>query len=296
MEKKPKTMRLAKDLAIEYIDSLDARQRGEKHFLQSGLKTLDKKIPGWLHEGHLVIVAGRPSMGKSAFAQQIAEFVAEQRTAIFFTLEMSSYEITERAISRRSGVPIPTLKTADKVSKDDWEAISRAFVQFSELSLLVDDASFDIASIVHKSKAAAQHVEKAGLPALGCIVIDYVQLVQAKAANRTLEVGQVTNSLKKLAKDLSVPVIALSQLNRGVEGRPNKRPTLADLRESGQIEQDADIVLFLYRDEYYHDDSADKGIAEVIAAKNRHGPTGVVKLAFVSERLMFGDLAHDAHE
>jgi replicative DNA helicase len=157
----------------------------------------------------------------------------------------------------------------------------------------VDDGSFDIAALVNKTKAAAAGLDRAGLPPLGLIVVDYLQLVSAKAANRTLEVGQVTNNLKRLAKELAVPVLALSQLNRAVEQRQDRRPTLSDLRESGQIEQDADLVLFLYRDEYYDENSADKGIAEVIAAKNRHGTTGTVKLAFVGERVAFGDLAHE---
>ncbi|ECP2388589.1 AAA family ATPase [Salmonella enterica] len=294
MDKKPKTMRLANDLAADYINALDARYNGEKNYIPSGFKTLDKRMPGWLHEGHLIIVAGRPAMGKSAFAQQVAEAVAaQQRTAILFTLEMSGYEITERALARRSGVPIPTLKTAASMVDDDWSKISNALAQFSPLPLLVDDASFDVTALVSKTKSAAVGLAQAGLPPLGCVVVDYLQLVGAKAANRTLEVGQVTSSLKRLAKELAVPVVALSQLNRAVESRSDKRPTLSDLRESGQIEQDADLVLFLYRDEYYDEHSPDKGIAEVIAAKNRHGTTGTTRLAFVSERVMFGDLAHE---
>jgi len=292
--KNPKTMRLAKDLAADYINALDARFKGEKHHIPSGFKTLDKRIPAWLHEGHLIIVAGRPGMGKSAFAQQVAEAVAaQQRTAILFTLEMSGYEITERALARRSGIPVSTLKTAENMCDDDWSKISTAFGQFALLPLLVDDASFEIAALVSKTKAAVAGLAQAGLPPLGCIVVDYLQLVGAKAANRTLEVGQVTSSLKRLAKDLSVPVVALSQLNRGVEGRTDKRPALSDLRESGQIEQDADLVLFLYRDDYYDENSPAKGMAEVIAAKNRHGETCVARLAFIGERVMFGDLAHE---
>jgi replicative DNA helicase len=288
----PKTMRLAQDIASDYLKSLDSRQNGAKHYLSSGFATLDKQMPGWLHEGHLVIIASRPAMGKSAFAQQIAEAVAaQQRTAILFTLEMSSYEISERALSRRSGIPVPQLKTA-VMSVEDWRRLADAFSQFGPLPLLIDDASFDIAALVSKTHAAVANLAKEKLPPLGCIVVDYLQLVGAKAANRTLEVGQVTSSLKRLAKELAVPVVALSQLNRAVENRSDKRPTLSDLRESGQIEQDADLVLFLYRDDYYDEKSPDKGIAEVIAAKNRHGTTGTAKLTFVGERIMFGDIGH----
>ncbi len=292
--KSPKTMRLANDLAGDYIAALDARFNGSKRHLPSGFKTLDRRIPAWLHDGHLIVVAGRPAMGKSAFAQQVAEAVAaQQRTAVLFTLEMSGYEIAERAIARRSGIPVPTLQTAEGMDDNAWNKVVHALGDFGKLPLLVDDASFDVTAMTNKVKAAAAGLEKAGLPPLGCIVVDYLQLVVAKAANRTLEVGLVTSSLKRLAKELAVPVVALSQLNRGVEGRMDKRPTLSDLRESGQIEQDADLVLFLYRDDYYNPDSPEKGIAEVIAAKNRHGTTGTVKLAFVAERVMFGDLAHE---
>lgn len=232
-------------------------------------------------------------MGKSVFAQQVTEQVAGQgHTSIFYTLEMGAHELTERGLSRRSGVPIPSLKTAESLTQDDWRRLSDAMADYAPLPLLIDDAAFDINALVHKTKAAAAGLEKAGLPPLGLVTVDYLQLVGAKAANRTLEVGQVTSSLKRLAKELSVPVLALSQLSRGVEGRQNRRPTLSDLRESGNIEQDADLVLFLYRDEYYDENSPDKGVAEVIAAKNRHGSTGTTRLAFVGERVTFGELAH----
>ncbi len=291
--KSPKTMRLAHALAGDYIAALDERSSGNKRHIPSGFRTLDQRIPAWLHEGHLIVIAGRPAMGKSALAQQVAESVAaQQRTAILFTLEMSAHEITERAIARRSGIPVPTLQMAEGMNDDAWDKITKSLGDFAKLPLLVDDASFDIAALTSKAKAAADGLERAGLPPLGCIVVDYLQLVSAKAANRTLEVGLVTSSLKRMAKELSVPIIALSQLNRGVEGRTDKRPTLSDLRESGQIEQDADLVLFLYRDDYYNEESPDKGMAEIITAKNRHGTTGTLKLAFIGERVMFGDLAH----
>lgn len=291
---RPKTMRLVNGLATEYLDALEARCNGTKQYLPSGFQSLDRRLPGWLHEGHLIVVAGRPAMGKSAFVQQVAEAVAaQQRTVIFFTLEMSAYELTERALARRAGLSIPALKTAEDLTDDDWRRLTGALTRFSPLPLLIDDASFDIAALLNKTQAAVANLAQAGLPPLGCVVVDYLQLVSAKAANRSLEIGQITGHLKRLAKQLAVPVIALSQLNRAVEGRPDKRPTLSDLRESGQIEQDADLVLFLYRDEYYDENSPEKGIAEVIAAKNRHGSTGTVKLAFISERVMFGELAHE---
>lgn len=293
MDKQPKTMRLSGEIASDYLKALDARFTGQKHHTASGFPSLDKQLPAWLHEGHLIVIAGRPAMGKSAFSQQVAENVAgERRTTILFTLEMSSYEITERSMARRSGIPIPKLKTANGLTERDWEKLVNAQTELTPLPFLIDDSTFGIDEIVAKTKAAAAGLEKAGLPSLGCVVVDYIQLVQSRGENRTLQVGQVTNKLKILAKDLAVPVVALSQLNRAVEGRNDRRPTLADLRESGNIEQDADLVMFLYRDEYYNPDSAEKGVAEVIAAKNRHGAIATTKLAFSGEQIRFGELPY----
>jgi replicative DNA helicase len=292
--KQPKSMRLARDIAHEYVEGLDNRAKGERHNLPSGFQTLDKQLPGWLHEGHLIVVAARPGMGKSAFAQQVAEYVAgQQRTAIFMTLEMSGYEIAERSLARRTGVSVSRLMTAD-LGVDDWPLISEALGQFSSLPFLIDDASFDISALIHKIKSNAACLEHAGLPALGLVVVDYLQLVVGKGINRAIEIGQVSGGLKRLAKELQVPVMALSQLNRNLDQRPNKRPMMSDLRESGSIEQDADLVLFIYRDDVYNEDSPDKGTAEIIAGKNRHGPTCTTKLAFMGKRIMFGDLAWPA--
>ena len=294
---RPKTMRQASDLANDYINVLDARASGERHYIDSGFKSLDRDVPAWLHEGHLIVIAGRPAMGKTAFAQQIAEFVAEKSlTSIFFTLEMSGYEITERSISRRSGVQIPDLKTVQSIDDERWSRITRALHDFGRLHLLVDDASFDAESLVKKAKAAAGRLSDSQLPALGCIVVDYIQLVEAHAANRALEIGQVTRALKRLARELKVPVLALSQLNRGVENRVNKRPNMSDLRESGNIEQDADLIMFLYRDDYYNAESEHAGTVEVIVAKNRHGSSGMTRLAFIADRVMFGDLTYSEVE
>jgi replicative DNA helicase len=289
-----KTMKLARDLAEDYIDQLEAKITGQRHYTPSGFKQVDKKLGGWMHEGHLVVIAGRPAMGKSAFAQQLVESVAAQgKTAIMYTLEMSGYEITERSVSRRSGVPIPKLKTGEDMIESEKDSIMEALREFRYLPFLVDDASFGIEQLIEKTLAVQNGLAAKGLPPLGVIAVDYLQLVTGSGSNRTLEIGQVTGGLKRLAKELKVPVLALSQLNRAVENKTDKRPGLSDLRESGNIEQDADMVLFLYRDEYYNENSEDKGIAEIICGKNRHGATGTVKLAFVGERVMFSDLAYD---
>ena len=224
----------------------------------------------------------------------IAEHVAQSKIAMLFTLEMSSFEITERSVSRRSGVPIPTLKRIEAIEEAHWPLIVDAVNKYSLLPLMVDDSSFDIDALITRTKDSAAGLEKAGLPPLGCVVVDYLQLIGASGANRNLEITEITGKLKRLAKELAIPVIALSQLNRSLEGRKDKRPILSDLRESGAIEQDADLVLFLYRDEYYNKEACtEPGVAEVIAAKNRHGATGMAKLAFIGERVMFGDLALD---
>lgn len=287
-----KTVFVARDLVQNYIACLEALRRGEKRHLNSGFSDLDQRLPAWLHDGHLIVVAGRPSMGKSTFAQQLGENIAERgRTTLMFTLEMTGHEIAERSLSRRSGVPVPVLKTGENIDAR-WNEIARAVGEFVQLPYMVDDTSYELEVILRKARQVAATLNGEGFPPLGCIIVDYLQLVAAEAANRNLEVGAVASALKRLAKELCIPVIALAQLNRSVEGRVDKRPTLADLRESGQIEQDADLVLFLYRDDYYHKEkSEDPGVAEVIAAKNRHGATDTIRLAFIPERLLFGGLS-----
>jgi replicative DNA helicase len=287
-------MKLFEDSLDSYIEILEAKLTGQRHYVPSKFTTLDNTLGGWLHEGHLVIVAGRPAMGKSAFAQQLAESVAKQdRTALMFTLEMNNYEIVERSMSRMTGIPIQKLKTGTGLTEHDKDLIIDAARENRKIPLLIDDGNHSIEQLCERSIAASNGLASRGLPKLGVIVVDYLQLVGGSGSNRTLEVGQVTGGLKKLSKELNVPVLALSQLNRSVESKTDKRPGLSDLRESGSIEQDADMVLFLYRDEYYNPNSTEKGVAEVICGKNRHGPTANVKLAFVGERVMFGDLAPD---
>lgn len=297
MSETQKTMKMYRDSLDSYLEMLEAKITGQRHYVPSQFNTLDNKLGGWLHEGHLIIVAGRPAMGKSAFAQQLAENVAKQdKTALMFTLEMNNYELVERSISRMTGIPIQKLKTGTGLSEKEADAIMQAARETRNMPFLIDDGNPDIEKLAEKAIAAANGLASRGLPNLGVVVVDYLQMVGATGSNRTLEVGQVTSGLKRLAKELKVPVIALSQLNRAVETKTDKRPGLSDLRESGNIEQDADMVLFLYRDEYYNQNSTEKGIAEVICGKNRHGPTGNAKLAFVGDRVMFSDLAPEYME
>ena len=293
--KKPKSMRVMRDVLNDYLEAMQRRLDGEKRYLNSGFPSLDKAFPGWLHDGHLIIAAGRPGMGKTVFGQQTAEQVAEAGfSSLMISLEMSSYEVIERSICRRARVNLGVLKTGEGFADDDWPRIADANHQCFNLPFFIDDASFDIAALVNKIKAAALSMEPKGYPPLKCVVVDYLQLVSSSGANRNLEITQITGALKRLAKELQIPIIALSQLNRAVEGRQEKRPMMSDLRESGAIEQDADLILMLYRDEYYTKDaSTQPGTVEIIAAKNRHGPTGVIKMAFVGERVMIGDLGYE---
>lgn len=292
---RPASMQLARGLVQQFAMVRMEQLSGVKRHLSSGFETLDEQIPGWLHEGHLIVVAGRPGMGKSAFSQQIAEAVAgKKRTAIIYSLEMSAHEIIERSVSRRARVSIPVLKTGFELGDPDHAAVAAALAQFEEFPVFIDDMTADISEIADKAKGTAAWLSTAGLPPLGCIIIDYLQLVGAKGANRNLEIGVITRTLKLLAMSLSVPIIALSQLNRAVETRPDRRPTLADLRDGGSIEQDADLTIYVYRDEMYNPKSKDVGIAELGTLKNRHGPQPIVRLGFEGEFVTFSDLAGGA--
>lgn len=286
-------MRTSREVMSSYIDMLDKRSGGEKHYIKSGLTGLDNNLGGWLHEGHLIVIAARPAMGKSAIAQQIAENVAVNSTVIFYTLEMQAEELAERSIARETGISVQKLKIGENFSDEDWSAMTQAASKFIGLKLRIDDFPVYVENIANKSRKIAEELNANG-EKLGLIVVDYAQIVNTmkKSGNRTLEVGEITMALKSLAKELLVPVIALAQLNRNLESRTDKRPNLSDLRESGQIEQDADLVLFLYRDEIYNENSADKGIVEIITGKNRHGELGTTRMAFVGNRMLFGDLAH----
>lgn len=283
-------MERARSIAHTYLTRLDQRCRGEVHHLHSGFDDLDKFLEGWLFDGHLIVVAARTGMGKTVFGQQVAEAVAAGgRTAMIFTLEMCGHELMERSMSRRTGISLPKLMTGQV---GDFAPVVAAANEIAALPLLIEDGEFALSDLVAKARSSAAALESQGLPPLGVVVVDYIQLVESAGATRSLEIGAVSRALKRLAKTLSVPVVAISQLNRGVEGRVEKRPQLSDLRESGAIEQDADLVLFLYRDEYYNPETTkEPGIAEVIAAKNRHGQKGTVKLAFLAERVMFAGRA-----
>jgi replicative DNA helicase len=232
-------------------------------------------------------------MGKSSLVANIAENVAvkHNQPVAFFSLEMSEVELAQRFIACRARLPGDRLRKG-RVSQKDWPKVVRACGELEQAPLWIDDSS-DLGMLDLRAKARRLHAKEQDKGGLGAVIVDYMQLMRADdpRANRVEQVGQMSRGLKILARELEIPVIAISQLSRAPEQRPDKRPILSDLRESGQIEQDADVVAFLYRDEYYNHDSEDEGLAEVIVAKHRNGPIGTTKLAFISQYPKFMDRA-----
>jgi replicative DNA helicase len=257
--------------------------------VSSGFKDLDRLTSGF-QPGNLIIVAARPSMGKSALGLCIAANLAVRHEVpvALFTLEMSKSEVTQRLMCSEAKVESQRLRNG-KLAADDWPRLTAACDKLAKAPIYVDDTG-SITMMEIRSKARRL---KSREPKLGLVVVDYMQLMTSgsNAENRVQEVSQISRSLKVLARDLDVPIIALSQLSRAVEQRHDKRPILSDLRESGSIEQDADLVAFIYRDEYYNDESDQQGIAEVILAKHRNGPTDSIKLSFLRRYAKFTDLA-----
>ena len=254
--------------------------------LSTGLRDLDRKING-LNKSDLVLIAARPGMGKTSIALNMALHAAKHsgKTVVFFSLEMSREQLAMRLISNESFVDNQKLVTG-RLSEDEWGKISLASSALSQTDLRVDD---NPSVTVAEMNAKCRRIDN-----LGLVLIDYLQLMTAaeagrRAENRVTVVSEISRALKIMAKELNVPVICLSQLSRANESRPDKRPMLSDLRESGAIEQDADEVMFIYRDDYYHPDTEEKNVAEVIVAKNRHGETGTVKLQWLPQYTTFAD-------
>lgn len=254
--------------------------------LSTGLRDLDAKING-LNKGNLLLVAARPAMGKTSFALNMALNVAKKykKTVAFFSLEMSREELAMRLLSSESFVDSQKMATG-KLTEEEWVKIGMASSALSQTDIRVDDnGGITVAEMNAKLRR---------LDNLGLVVIDYLQLMQGSgygrsSDNRVQVVGDISRSLKVMAKELNVPVVCLSQLNRAAEGRSDKRPVLSDLRESGSIEQDADSVMMLYRDDYYNPNTEEKNIAECIVAKNRHGEIGTVKLQWLPQYTTFAD-------
>ncbi len=275
-------------LMHETMDMLDKLfQRSDQlSGITTGFKDLND-ITNGLQNSDLVIIAGRPAMGKTAFSLNIAlnASYSDQKSVAFFSLEMSSHQLAQRLLAAQAGVDSRKLR-AGRFSMEEWQKLSGAAGILNEMKFFIDDTP-SISTMELRAKCRRlkrQH-------GLDLIFVDYLQLMGAtKGDNREQQISEISRSLKALAKEMDVPVIALSQLNRGVEQRQDKRPLVSDLRESGAIEQDADIIIFLYRDEVYNENTSEPGVAEVILAKHRNGPTGTVRLSFIKEYMLFKDL------
>lgn len=255
--------------------------------IPTGFSDLDSMTSGF-QPGDLIIVAGRPSMGKTAFSLNIAENVAldTNKPVAVFSMEMAATQLAMRMIGSVGRLDQHRMRTG-RLEDEDWVRLTTALGRLNEAPIFIDEGaglnSFDV-----RARARRLHRQTGEL---GLIVVDYLQLMSGasgrQSENRATEISEISRSLKSLAKELNVPVVALSQLNRSVEQRPDKRPVMSDLRESGAIEQDADLILFIYRDEVYNPDTADKGTAEIIIAKQRNGPIGRVRLTFLGEHTRF---------
>jgi replicative DNA helicase len=251
---------------------------------------LDAMTQGF-QRSDLIIIAGRPSMGKTAISLQIARRIAEiHKTGVaVYSLEMSKEQLVQRLLASEARIDSNYLR-AGRINQNQWEPLSRAIGVLSQLPIYIDDTPNPSLGEIRSNARRLQSERPGGL---GLIMVDYLQLMGSSDANdgRVQELSKITRSLKGLARELNVPVIALSQLSRGVESRTNKRPLMSDLRESGSIEQDADLVILLYRDEYYNPDTPDRGICELILAKHRNGPVGTVRLLFEPQHTRFENLA-----
>ena len=260
--------------------------------LPTGFNDLDYKTAG-LQAGDLIIIAARPSMGKTALSLNIAEYAAIKtgKAAAVFSMEMSSSQLAFRLISSLGRINQQHLRTGE-LADEEWPRVTSAITMLSEAKIFIDDTpSLSPMELSARARRLKREHD------LGLSVVEDLQLMQVPGnkENRATEISEISRSLKALAKELQVPVIALSQLNRSLEQRTDKRPVMADLRESGAIEQDADVIVFIYRDEYYNPDSSEKGLAEIIIGKQRNGPTGTVRLTFLGQYTRFENFASDSY-
>jgi len=277
---------------VERIETLYARDNpSEVTGIATGFTDLDRKTSG-LHPGDLIIIAGRPSMGKTALAINIAENVGldSKLPVAIFSMEMGASQLAMRMLGSVGQLNQQDLRTG-RLQDDDWGRLTHALGKLNDAPIQIDESAA-LSSLELRARSRRLHRQNNGL---GLIVVDYLQLMSSNVGkaseNRATEISEISRSLKALAKELHVPVIALSQLNRSLEQRTDKRPVMSDLRESGAIEQDADLILFIYRDEVYNSDSPQKGKAEIIIGKQRNGPIGKVELAFRGEYTRFDNLA-----
>ena len=282
-------------LAVQLIDRVtELAENGAEDVtgVRTGFYDMDRNTAG-LQPGDLIILAARPSMGKTAFALNIAENVSvnEGLPVVVFSMEMGASQLALRMVGSQGRIDQQHLRTG-RLDNDEWGRLTEAVERLSKSSVFIDETP----ALTGPELRARARRQARQCGQLGLIVIDYLQLMSGSGGdneNRATEIGEISRGLKALAKELNCPVIALSQLNRSVETRPDKRPMMSDLRESGAIEQDADIIMFIYRDEYYNKESKEPGVAEIIIAKQRNGPVGTTKLAFLRQWTKFENLAPD---
>jgi replicative DNA helicase len=279
--------------AVEKIDQL-IKSKGGITGLATGYIDLDKKTSG-LQKSDLIIVAGRPSMGKTTFAMNLAEHAVlhQKLPVLVFSLEMPADSLIFRMLSSIGRIDQSRLRSG-QLEEEDWPKLTSAIAKLKDKPLLIDD-TVGLSPTEMRARVRRIVREYGGI---ALIVVDYLQLMQIKGYgdNRVGEISEISRSLKTMAREFECPVIALSQLNRSLENRPNKRPVMSDLRESGAIEQDADIIAFVYRDEVYNEDTADKGMAEIIIGKQRNGPIGTVRLGFMGQFTRFENLARPDYD
>lgn len=288
------SMKRAESLVTIFEEAMAKRRSGIKTHIETGVAALDLAIPCLLEEGNLVVVAGRPGMGKTSLGYQLLLAAArlQNKSAFFFSLEMSDLQIIERHVAAHAGVGILKMRNPAKLDDEEEMRIAVSLSEFSSLPLLIDEKPKSIDEIVTLSRLNSANLSANKMPPLGLILVDYLTIVtpsQSKGTN-DLEVKEVARKLKALAKEMRVPVVALAQLNRSLEQRTNKRPQMSDLRESGSIEQEADEILFIYRDEVYNPDTPAKGVAEIITGKRRMFDQATVKLKFDGSRMMFCEI------
>ncbi|MEW6446940.1 MAG: replicative DNA helicase [Bacillota bacterium] len=295
-------LELAQDRVISTFSSLKAvieatlkhiekvyHAQGEMLALPTGFADLDRILSG-LWPQDLIIIAARPSMGKTALALSIAMNVAKKGVPVgFFSLEMSKEQLVQRLLTAEAKIDHKRIRTAH-LGDEDWQSLTQAADNIAPLALFIDDTP---GLNVREMRARAKRLKAE--QGLGLLIIDYLQLMQStrRTENRQQEIADISRSLKALAKELNIPVLALSQLSRAVEQRHEKKPVMSDLRESGALEQDADVIMFIYREEYYRPETEKRGIAEIIVAKQRNGPVGTVELAFLKEFTCFVNLARE---
>lgn len=278
-----------REVLAQAVSAIEDRREKKTPVIPTGFSKIDAMLSGGMRPGNVLIVAGRPGMGKTGLATNIAYNVAsEGKTALILSMEMSAQELADRLIAHAGSAPLPEV-LAGNMEGEAGDRILLGVRRLHDLPIVIDDQGgltlFELAS-----KARSVKRRKGGL---GVVVVDYLQLMDGDGDSRNAQIEGISRGIKALAKELAVPVILLSQLNRSCEARTNRRPVASDLRESGAIEQDADVICMVYRDEIYNENSPDKGTAEVGIIKNRQGAPGTVRLAYIGQYTRFADLAHD---